>query len=201
MSTSSDRLAQVFAAIDAANAEDPARIETGEAERPYAVFYGERMTAWLARLVPDASEALKIAVRAQHIRRFDIPRSAYPMDKPGYHAWRNRLKDHHADLTARLMAEAGYGADDIARARSIVRKERLKRDPEAQALEDCACLVFLENEFVPFAAKHEDAKVVDIVAKTWVKMSDAGHAAALGLLPALPARLQELVGQAVTRQG
>ncbi|MEJ1157002.1 DUF4202 domain-containing protein [Prosthecomicrobium sp. N25] len=192
-----DRLARAYAAIDAANAADPTLVEAEGGTKPYAVLYGERMSHWLDCLVPDASDALRIAVRAQHIRRFDIPRSAYPLDKPGYHAWRNRLKDHHADLTAALMAEAGYGPDEIARARSIVRKERLKRDPEAQALEDCACLVFLENEFVPFAARHEDDKIVDIVAKTWVKMSDAGHALALGLVPALPDRLQRLVGAAV----
>lgn len=191
-----DRLAAAFALVDKANADDPATIEVDGRTRPYAVFYGERMNAWLARLVPDASEPLAIAVRAQHVRRFDIPRSTYPMDKAGYHAWRNRLKDHHADLTAAIMAEAGYSEAEIARARSIVRKERLKRDPEAQALEDCACLVFMENEFVPFAARHEDDKIVDIVAKTWPKMSEAGHALAHAMLPALPERLQRLVRRA-----
>ncbi|MBT9292782.1 DUF4202 domain-containing protein [Prosthecodimorpha staleyi] len=190
-----DRLAAAYAAIDRANADDPTGV--GDPPRPYAVFYGERMSAWLERLVPDASDALRIAVRGQHIRRFDRPRSEFPMDKPGYFAWRNRLKDHHADLIAGIMTEVGYGEDDIQRARSIVRKERLKRDPEAQALEDCACLVFLEQEFAPFAARHEDDKIVDIVAKTWVKMSAAGHEAAAAMVPALPERLQRLVGQAV----
>jgi hypothetical protein len=119
------------------------------------------------------------------------------MDKPSYFAWRNALKDHHAALTAAIMAEAGYEDADIDRMRSIIRKERLKRDPEAQALEDCACLVFLENEFGTFAAKHADEKVVDIVAKTWAKMSDAGHAQAVAMLPALPDHLQGLVLKAV----
>lgn len=190
------RLAEAYARIDAANADDPHR--AGEPPRPYAVLYGEAMTAWLERLVPDASDPLRIAVRGQHIRRFDIPRASYPIDKPGYHAWRNRLKDHHADLVAEIMRACGYGEDDIGRARSIVRKERLKRDPDAQALEDCACLVFLQQEFVPFAAKHEDDKIVDIVAKTWTKMSPAGHTAALGLLPRLPERLSGLVQRAVS---
>jgi hypothetical protein len=192
-----DRLAAAFARIDAANADDPNRPEINGVARPYAVFYGERMTSWLDRLVPEASDPLKIAVRAQHIRRFDVARSAYPMDKPGYFAWRNALKDHHATLTAGIMADVGYDEDDIARMRSIIRKERLKRDAEAQALEDCACLVFLENEFMPFAERHTDDKIVDIVAKTWVKMSDAGHAEAVAMLPALPERLQTLVLKAV----
>lgn len=197
MPAPSDRLARAVAAIDAANADDPTRIAVAGTERPYGVVYGERMSAWLERLVPEASEALRLAVRAQHVRRFDIPRGDFPMDKPGYHAWRNRLKDHHADLLGAIMQEAGYGEDEVGRARSIVRKERLKRDPEAQALEDCACLVFLEAEFVPFAARHDDDKVVDILRKTWPKMSTAGHALAATLVPTLPDRLQRLVAEAI----
>lgn len=196
MSNLPARLADAYARIDAANADDPQRI--GDPPRPYAVVYGEAMTAWLERLVPEAADPLRIAVRGQHIRRFDIPRSSYPLDKPGYHAWRNRLKGRHADLIADIMRASGYHDADIVRARSIVRKERLKRDPDAQALEDCACLVFLQHEFVLFAAKHEDDKIVDIVAKTWTKMSPAGQAVALGLLPALPERLQTLVERAVS---
>jgi len=193
----SDRLAAAFARIDAANADDPATITRDGVTLPYGVHYGERMSAWLQRLTPEPSEPLAIAVRAQHVRRFDIARAAYPMDKPGYFAWRNALKDHHAAIAGGIMADLGYDEADIARMRSIIRKERLKRDAEAQALEDCACLTFLENEFVAFADKHDDDKIVDIVAKTWVKMSDAGHALAVEMLPALPERLQALVGKAV----
>ena len=192
-----DRLAAAFAAIDAANAADPQVIAVEGATLPYGVHYGRRMSAWLERLAPQAGDALRIAVRAQHIRRFDIARSAYPMDKPGYFQWRNALKDHHAELTAQIMAGLGYDAETIARTRSIIRKERLKRDPEAQALEDCACLVFLENEFVAFAAKHDEDKIIDILRKTWVKMSDEGHALAVTLVPGLPAPLQRLVGLAL----
>lgn len=193
-----ERLSQAFQRIDAANRDDPAMIDVAGLQRPYAVFYGERMSAWLERLVPAVSEPLAIAVRAQHVRRFDIARASYPDGKPGYFAWRNALKDHHAELTATIMMQVGYDAADIARTRSIIRKERLKRDADVQALEDCACLVFLENEFAAFADKHADDKIVDIVAKTWVKMSDAGHAAAVGLLPGLPERLRALVLKAVT---
>lgn len=196
----SSRLAEVFAAIDAAMADDPNRVSVAGAERPYGVHYAERMSHWLGRLVSAPSDALALAVHGQHVRRYDIPRDRYPMDKPGYFAWRNALKAHHADLIAGWMATAGYDVDAIARMRSIVLKERLKRDPEAQALEDCACLVFLENEFADFVAKksdYDDDKWLTILRKTWVKMSDAGHAEALALVPALPPALQDLVKRAV----
>ena len=193
-----ERLRALFAEIDAENAEDPKTIDVGGVMRPYAQVYGERMSARLEALAPDASEPLKIAVRAQHIRRFDVPRSTHPMDKPGYFAWRNALKVHHAEVVGRLMAKVGYGQADIDRVGQLVRKERIKRDPEAQTVEDCASLVFLEFEYAEFGGKHPDAKVVDIVAKTWTKMSEAGHAQALTLVPLLPERLQKLTVQAVT---
>lgn len=194
----SDRLKAVFEKIDATNADDPKSIEVDGALRPYAVVYGERMSARLAKLAPEADELLQIAARAQHIRRFDIPRSDYPMDKPSYYAWRNALKVHHAEVVGKLMAEVGYSAEDIARVGQMVRKERIKADPEAQTVEDCASLVFLEHEYVEFAPKYTDEKLKDIVAKTWKKMSDAGHAQALELVPHLPEKLQGLTVAAVT---
>lgn len=194
----SDRLAETYRLIDAANADDPTTEVVDGVALPYARLYGERMTARLARLVPDASDLLKIAARAQHIRRFDVPRASYPMDKPGYHAWRNALKIRHAELAAEIMRRVGWSAAEIERVGQLVRKERIKRDPEAQAIEDCAALVFLEFEYVGFGAKYDDDKIVDIVAKTWVKMSEAGHAQALELLPALPERLRALTVRAVT---
>lgn len=196
--TDGARLSAIFAAIDAANADDPKRIEVDGAMRPYAQVYGERMSARLANLAPDASDLLKIAARAQHIRRFDMPRDTHPMDRPGYHAWRNALKVHHAEVVGKLMTEAGWSAADVARVGQLVRKEGIKRDPEAQTVEDCASLVFLEHEYAEFGAKYTDEKVIDIVAKTWRKMSDAGHAQALELVPLLPERLQKLTVQAVT---
>ncbi len=192
------RLEQTYARIDAANADDPVKVVVDGVERPHAQVYGERMTARLAKLVPDASDLLKMAARAQHIRRFDIPRASYPMDKVGYHAWRNALKARHGELLAEIMREVGWPEADVERAGQLVRKERIKRDPEAQSVEDCASLVFLEFEYVDFGAKYADEKVVDIVAKTWAKMSDAGHAQALDLVPLLPERLQKLTVQAVT---
>jgi hypothetical protein len=192
------RLEETYALIDAANADDPVKVIVDGVERPYAQVYGERMTARLAKLAPDASDILKAAARAQHIRRFDIPRGSYPMDKVGYYAWRNALKVRHGELLAEIMRKVGWSEAEVERAGQLVRKERIKRDPEAQAVEDCASLVFLEFEYVDFGAKYADDKVVDIVAKTWAKMSETGHAQALELVPLLPERLQTLTVRAVT---
>ena len=172
-------LGKVFAAIDVANARDPGR-DPGTGE-PAALLYGRRMSERLAQFLRAADDALAIAVRGQHIERWIVPRSTYPMDRAGYLRWRNDLKDHHARRLAEIMTDAGYDAASIDRVRSIVRKERLKADPQAQTLEDVACLVFLEFYAAEFAGKHEEAKVIDIVRKTWRKMSPQGHAAATQL--------------------
>ena len=185
------QLEDVFAAIDAANAQDPER----EAGEPAALLYGRRMSARLTAFAPQASEALQIAVRGQHIERWAIPRKDYPMDKPGYFRWRNALKDRHAQRLAEIMSAAGYDLDAAARVGQIVRKERVKQDPEAQTLEDVACLVFLEFYSEPFLTRYEEAKSIDIVQKTWRKMSDAGHAAALQL--SLQPSVAAIVGRAL----
>lgn len=157
--------------IDAANAADP-NLEDGE---PAALLYGRRMSAELGRLFPGAADPLKIAARGQHIERWTSLRSAYPEGKAGYHAWRRDLARHHADRVGGIMAAAGYSDDEIEAAARMLRKEGLKRDADVQALEDVICFVFLKWYFAPFAAKHEDAKVLDIVQKTARKMSDEGR--------------------------
>ncbi len=163
--------------FDAANAQDPTLIS----EAPAELVYARRMTDWLHRLYPDASEALQLAARAQHIRRWMIPRSQYPMTRAGYHQWRTTLYSFHADEAAKILREVGYDDAIINRVRSLLRKEKLKADPEMQALEDVACLVFLENYFAEFALKHEEQKVIDILRRTWKKMSDRGRSAAMNL--------------------
>jgi uncharacterized protein DUF4202 len=188
------RYDEAIARIDAANAEDPNRVRVDGAERPAEVVYAERMTKAMERLRPNATEELRLAARAQHLRRWTVPRASYPMDRAGYLRWRNDLKRRHAEWAAEIMADAGYGADSIARVGALVRKENLKGDAEAQALEDVACLVFLEHYAEAFAAKHERAKVAGIVRKTWGKMSEAGRVAALRL--PLSASLRALVAEA-----
>lgn len=179
-------------AIDAVHAEDP---ERGADDRPKELVYAERMSARLERLAPQASEALKLAVRCQHLRRWAIRRSDYPEGKVGYLRWRKEESLAHALLAGEILRHAGFDAGTVERVQSLVKKERIKRDAEAQALEDVTCLVFLEHELAPFAAKHPDDKVIDILRKTWPKMSAQGQREALGLQ--LPARLRDLVGKAL----
>lgn len=160
------------AAIDRANAEDP---------KNYEVLYGQRMVEWVRRLSPDASEELLLAARAQHVRRWTVPRSSYPEGRTGYLRWREGLKKFHADTLAAIMREAGYGADAAAKARHLLVRKNLADDAEGQTLEDAACLVFLQFELAEFSAKTEPDKMVDILKKSWGKMSPAAREAALRL--------------------
>jgi Domain of unknown function (DUF4202) len=185
----SDRLQCALSAIDAANARDPSL----EAGVPAELIYGRRMSEALAAFAPDASEALQIAVRGQHIERWLMPRRDYPDGRAGYLAWRNAAKRRHAERAAEIMGACGYDEASIARAGALVRKEQLRSDAEAQTLEDVACLVFLRYYAANFAAKHADEKVLDILVKTRRKMSPRARAAALDFaLPAPVLALYEL---------
>ena len=178
------------AAIDRANAEDPAGQE---------LLYGRRMVDWTLKLAPHASEELLLAARAQHLRRWTVPRSTYPEGRTGYLKWREGLKKFHADALASIMAEAGYGADAVAKTHSLLVRKNLAPDAEGQSLEDAACLVFLQFEFAPFSAKTEPEKMVEILRKTWGKMSTAAREQALAL-PLGPAEL-DLVKRALEITG
>ncbi|HET7096265.1 MAG TPA: DUF4202 domain-containing protein [Casimicrobiaceae bacterium] len=195
----SERFTAAIRRFDAANAEDPNREAVDGRERPKALLYAERVSAMLARFAPDASEALLLAARCQHLERWKIPRSEYPMTRAGYHQWRNRLRDFHAELARAILDEAGYDDAMIARVASLIRKEALKSDAEAQALEDVVALVFLESYLAEFVAAHDDyepSRLADIVTKTARKMSQRGRAAALSQIR-LPPELAELVRNAI----
>ena len=181
MDAPNERYLRAVRRFDDANAADPNRTLVDSQPVPDELLYARRMTAWLDRLQPAASEPLRLAVRCQHLMRWMIPRSQYPITRAGYHQWRTRLAGFHADEAGKILRDVGYDEATVARVQSLVRKEGLKTDPDAQTLEDVACLVFLEYEFSAFARQHEEAKVVNILARTWRKMSDRGHAAALGL--------------------
>jgi hypothetical protein len=170
MSDMSARYAAACAAVDRANAEDPRGREAG---------YGERMTSWARRLAPAASEELLLAARAQHVRRWSIPRTDFPEGRAGYLAWRERLKKLHAETAAAILKDAGYDEASTSKVRSLILRKEKAADPEGQVLEDAACLVFLETEFADFGAKTDEAKMIDILRKTWAKMSPAGREAAL----------------------
>jgi len=172
MTEMSPRFRIAIERFDAANAQDP----DGE-----ELIYAQRMSEWLEKLAPDASEALKLAARSQHIRRWEIPRDRYPMNRAGYHRWRNQLAAFHAKVAGEILRDVGYDDATVGRVQSLLKKERLKEDPEAQLLEDVICLVFLEYYFPDFAKKHDEEKVIGILRKTWPKMSERGHAAALKL--------------------
>ena len=179
------RLAEAYAAIDAANSRDPRTIEVDGRSLPANLVYGQRMAQELARFAPHAGMALRIAARGQHIERWVIPRATYPMDRAGYHRWRIALREHHATRLAGILGPLGFDEATIARVGAIVRKERLREDPEAQVLEDVACIVFLKYELDGFLATYagDRATLAGILAKTWRKMSPAGHAVALALPP------------------
>lgn len=180
-------MARTLALIDAANAADP----TLEDGRPAALLYGERMTAELARLFPDAPPVLQIAARGQHVERWLLRRDTFPEGKAGYLAWRREQGRRHAERVGGMMAAAGFGAEDCDRVGTLLRKEGIKRDALVQALEDVICFVFLRWYFAPFAATRPAEEIPGIVEKTARKMSDKGRARALQEFP-LPADLAAL---------
>lgn len=186
------RLQEALERFDAINAGDP-RTERVDGEgRPRELVYGHRMSETLKRFEPDASEPLRLAARAQHLARWEIPRSDFPEGRKGYKKWRVQLMLYHADRAAEVLREVGYPDETVERVATLLRKQGIKRDPEVQTLEDVACLVFLEHYFDDFAEDHDDDKLVDILRKTWRKMSDRGHEAALDLdLDERTARLVE----------
>ena len=190
-------LNQALAAIDVANSKDPVLVDWIGARAARAWVYGRRMSEMLNAFHPDAPELLQIAARAQHIERWAVPRESYPEGRIAYLRWRKDLQQHHARRTAEIMREAGYGDADIVRVGSLLRKERLKYDADAQALEDVACLVFLRHEAPDFIAKHPDDKVREILAKTARKISARGIAAATRL--DLDRRLSRLLAEAVAQ--
>jgi hypothetical protein len=152
--------------FDALNAQDP----EGD-----ALLYSQRMTACLKKFAPDASEALQLAARAQHLMRWSIPRKQFPATRTGYLQWRTILYDFQADHAAEVLRDVGYDEATIARVRGLIRKEKLKADSEMQTLEDVACLIFFQHYLADFASSHEEEKLIRILQRTWKKMSARGH--------------------------
>jgi hypothetical protein len=193
--TNQSRLEKTLAAFDVANLQDPnTDIVDG---KPLAKewIYAQRMSTQLHKLCDAPSEALQLAIRSQHICRWKSPRSDYPMDKGGYKKWRLDLAQRHGDIAGDIMANQGYDEAMIARVKDLLLKRSLKRDDEVQTLEDVACLVFIEFYLEDFAGKHDEEKLIDIIRKTWNKMSSKGHEAALKL--PLSEAMLGLVGKAL----
>ncbi len=192
---------KAVALIDAANSEDPNKDTDADGkEWPKELLYSQRMAEMLERYDPQADDAMKIAIRAQHIQRWKSPRSDYPMDRTGYLKWRTDLYKFHANTTGELMAEAGYDAETIERVKKAVGKKSIKSNPDTQLLEDVVDLVFIEYYMLAFAGKHpeyDEAKWIDIIQKTWKKMSDRAHEFALAGNIKLPEPLIPLIQKAL----
>ena len=155
----SQKLEQAFAMFDAANAKDPNTEVVNGKTYPKELLYAERMTATLNRFEPNATEALQLTARCQHICRWEIPRESYEMNRTGYLLWRQNLKKFHAKKAADILTQVGYDQETIDRVQFLLQKKQLKRDDETQCLEDVICLVFLEHYYESFLSKHDDAKM------------------------------------------
>jgi len=175
------RFQAAISAFDRENSEDPHTLSVDGAERPRELVNAERLSAWVERLAPNASEALRLAARCQHIRRWQIPRASYPADRAGYLRWRTQLGRFHADTVTRILEGLGYDRELIDAVRRINLKQGLHSNADTQTMEDALCLTFLEFEFEEFCVKYPAEKVTAVVQKTWKKMSAKAHQAALGL--------------------
>ena len=180
------RLENVLAQIDAFNAKDPRGFE-----KPYS----ERLTHWVLKLNPRPSEVLRIAARGQHVGRWIVPRNIYPMDRGGYLRWREELKRFHAKTVGDMMAKEGYADIEIEAVKQIILKKNFQANPDAQTIEDALCLVFLESQFEELRQKTPDPKMMDIIKKTWKKMSPQGQQVALAM--DLPAEHRALIKKAL----
>ncbi len=178
-----DRFQRVIRSIDQANGEDPNSEVVDGVAWPKEQLYGMRMQEWVEELDPGASEALRIAARSQHIRRWEIPRSDYPMDRRGYLRWRTTLYAFHADRASEILRAQEYDAETIEHVRSLLQKRNLRADTDVQTLEDAAALVFLVHHLDDFLERDDIAeeKAIDIIRKTWKKMTERGHEAASAL--------------------
>lgn len=185
----------VIALIDEAHSLDPTITIKNNTPIPYELHYAQQMSHYLTLRCPSASPVLKVAIRAQHFRRWEIPRSSYPMTRTGYLSWRAFLKKRQADLAKAICLGCNFTeeeAEDVAR---LIRKEDLKNNEETQILEDVACLVFLDDQFEEFGKEHDEEKIIRILRKTWGKMSDRGHELALGI--GMTGECERLIGKAL----
>ena len=178
-----DRFQRVIRSIDQANGEDPNSEVVDGVAQPKEQLYGMRMQKWVEELDPRAPEALRLAARSQHIRRWEIPRSDYPLDRKGYLRWRTTLYAFHADKASEILRALEYDDETIERVRTLLQKRNLRTDADVQTLEDAAALVFLVHHLDDFLKRDDigEDKAIDIIQKTWRKMTERGHEAASAL--------------------
>ncbi len=169
-------LTDALAAIDAANADDPTTVVVRGEQLALALAHGRLADAWVQRLVPGADDALRIAARAHHLRRWELPRTEYPEGRPGYLRWRRDQKARHAADVEALLVAAGYDETVIGRVQALIRRDDLAGDAGTKAMEDAACLVFLETQLTALAARLTPERIGEVIRKTAAKMSPAGLA-------------------------
>ena len=176
-----NRFTAALRRFDEENARDPNTENAGGVARPRELLYARRLSDRVLQLCPEASEALRLAARCQHLCRWEIPRNSYPMNRAGYLQWRANLKKFHAQKAGGILREVGYPEEVICRVQDLNLKRNFPGDPEARVLEDALCLVFLEHQFADLAARAAEAKVVNALKKSWQKMTPAARAEALKL--------------------
>ena len=175
------RFAHALRRFDEANARDPYTELVDGVARPRELLYAERLTDWVLRLQPEASEPLRLAARCQHLCRWESPRSRYPMDRAGYLKWRAELKKFHAEKAGKILREVGYGEDLAGQVQALNLKKNFPADPDSRVIEDALCLVFLQFQLADLAAKTDDDKTINALRKSWQKMTEPARAEALKL--------------------
>jgi Domain of unknown function (DUF4202) len=165
--------------FDEENARDPNQETADGVAQPQELLYAQRLSDWVLRLQPDASEALRLAARCQHLCRWEIPRQSYPMTRPGYLQWRATLKKFHAQKAGDILRGLGYPDELVRRVQDLNLKKDFPRDPEGRVLEDALCLVFLQYQFAELASKTAEDKTINALQKSWQKMTPAARAEAL----------------------
>jgi hypothetical protein len=176
-----ERFKRALARFDDENSQDPNREDIDGVQQPRELIYAHRLTDWVLRLCPDASEELRLAARCQHLRRWEIPRNSYPMTRVGYLQWREGLKKFHAQRAGEILRELGYPEEIITRVQNLNLKKDFPKDPETRVLEDALCLVFLQHQFAELASRTSEDKMINAVQKTWKKMTEQARTKALEL--------------------
>jgi len=191
---SDERFSRAVRAFDALNSADPTLDASG---RPRELAKADWLSGWISRLEPEASVALRLAARCQHLMRWTVKRSEFPDGPAGYHAWRRHMAEFHAQEAEKVLREAGYQDDMVTSVRRIVLKQGMKQHADVQCMEDALCLSFLEHDLGGFARGQNEEKLLRILRETWRKMSPRAHALAAELLPSLPEELRALVARAL----
>jgi Domain of unknown function (DUF4202) len=175
------KFAAVLRRFDEENSRDPNREIAAGISHPRELLYAERLTNWVLRLAPDASEALRLAARCQHLCRWESPRDSHPMTRAGYLKWRADLKTFHAKKSGEILREVGYGEEIVRRVQELNLKKNFPGDPETRTLEDALCLVFLEFQLADLAAKTSEDKTINALQKSWGKMTERARVEAMKL--------------------